>query len=478
MNTPAVDTHYDLIIIGAGSGNSIPTRKFKQMSIAIIEENRFGGTCMNVGCIPTKMYVQAADLAFQAQHADRLNLGVTFTGADWKGVVKRVFHDRVDLIAAGGEEFRRGEGSPNVTVYDRHASFVAPKTLVTGQGEVEKVISGDTIVIAAGARPVIPDWAAGVPHHTSNDIMRLDEQPESLTIVGGGFVAMEFAHIFNSLGTTVRLVNRSPLLRTLDADLCDRLNDIASDTYETYIGRTVASATGDDSSVTLTLDDGTTVTSEKLLVATGRRPNGDLLNLEAAGVEMHPDGRIRVDEFGRTTAEGVWALGDVSSPYQLKHVANAETRAVRHNILNASTPEKMVPMPHSHVPYAVFTHPQVATVGMTEEQARQAGHNVTTKIQNYGDVAYGWALEDTTGLVKLVADRDTGRLLGAHYMGPQASTLIQQMITVMVYDLDLRDLPRGQYWIHPSLAEVTENAILGLDFWFTHFPDLPGNSTH
>ncbi|WP_291313101.1 mycothione reductase [Corynebacterium sp. UBA2622] len=460
----AVDAHYDLIIVGAGSGNSIPTPEFDDMSIAIVEEGRFGGTCMNVGCIPTKMYVKAADRAFDARHAGPLNLDVEYRGVDWKGVVKRVFHDRIDLIATGGEEFRRGPGSPNVTVYDRHATFVAPRTLRTGQGNEEKIISGDTVILAAGARPVIPEWAEGVPHHTSDDIMRLDEQPESLTIVGGGFIAMEFAHIFNSLGTKVRLVNRSPVLRSLDRDIAERINRIAEETYETHIGRVVEGATGDEGSVTLTLDDGTTVTSEKLLVAVGRHPNGDLLNLGAAGVEMRPNGSVRVDEFGRTTAEGVWALGDISSPYQLKHVANAETRAVRHNILH---PGDMVPMPHEHVPFAVFTHPQIATVGMTEDQAVEAGHDVTVKTQNYGDVAYGWALEDTTGVVKLVADRRTGKLLGAHYMGPQASTLIQQMITVLAYDLDLRSFPRAQYWIHPALAEVTENAILGLDLDFT-----------
>lgn len=466
-HSPArADAHYDLIILGAGSGNSIPTPDFDDASIAIIEENRFGGTCMNVGCIPTKMYVKAADQAFEARHAARLNLDVDYKGADWPGIVERVFHKRIDLIAQGGEEFRRGDGSPNVTVYDGHATFVAPKTLKTAQGGEEKVISGETIVIAAGARAVVPDWARSVPFHTSDDIMRLKEQPETLTIVGGGFIAMEFAHIFQSLGTKVRVINRSPLLRKLDDDLSSHFNDIAADTYELHLGRTVASAEGDDNSVTLTLDDGTQVTSDALLVAMGRRPNGDLLNAQAAGIEMLNDARIRVDDYGRTTAEGVWALGDVSSPFQLKHVANAETRAVRHNILHADDPDAMVPMPHSNVPYAVFTHPQIATVGLTEAQARDAGHDVTVKLQRYGDVAYGWALEDTTGIVKLVADRSTGRLLGAHYMGPQASTLIQQMITVLAYDLDLRDFPRRQYWIHPALAEVTENAILGLDLDF------------
>ncbi|SIS43476.1 mycothione reductase [Corynebacterium appendicis CIP 107643] len=458
--------HFDYIIIGSGSGNSFPTPEFDDASIAIVDEApRFGGTCLNSGCIPTKMYVVAADTAHAAADSERLGIRTSFEGADWPAIVDRVFAHRIDLISRGGEEYRRGSESPNVTLFRDHASFTGPKTLRTTLDGEDVEITGDTIIIAAGSRPFIPAVIAesGVPYLTNEDVMRLPAQPESITILGGGFVAMEFAHVFESLGTHVRIVNRSPLMRHLDADVHDRFNALVAPRYETHIGRTVSSASHDNNSVTLTLDDGTSVTSSALLVATGRVPNGDRMNLAAAGVDMHDNGRIVVDDYGRTTADGVWALGDVSSPHMLKHVANAELRAVRHNILN---PSDMVPMPHEHVPSAVFTYPQLATVGMTEAQARDAGFDVTTKIQNYGDVAYGWALEDEGSVVKLVADKKTARLLGAHYMGPQASSLIQQLITVMAFDLDLRDVARRQYWIHPALAEVTENAILGLDLEF------------
>lgn len=459
--------HYDVAIIGTGSGNSILTPDFDDKKVAIIEEGTFGGTCLNVGCIPTKMFVLAADAALQAREAKDLNVDLEFHGADWKAIQKRVFADRIDQIASGGEAYRRGGECPNVTVYDMHASFVGPKTLVTGQGGVEKHISADTIILAAGARPFIPEWAEGVPFHTNEDIMRLEELPKSLTIVGGGFIAMEFAHIFDGLGCEVTIVNRSPLMRALDTELHERFNKLANERFTTHIGRTITSARERDGHVELVLDDDTVVASEALLIATGRIPNGDRLEAAAGGVELREDGRVKVDEYGRTTAEGVWALGDVSSPFQLKHVANAEQRAVTHNVLATMRgSDELVPMPHKHVPYAVFTHPQIAVVGMTEQQAREAGFDVTVKVQNYGDVAYGWALEDKTGLVKLVADRATGKLLGAHLLGPQASTLIQQLITVMAYDLDLRDFVRSQYWIHPALPEVVENALLGLDLAF------------
>lgn len=466
--------HFDYIIIGSGSGNSFPTPDFDNASIAIIEEGpRFGGTCLNSGCIPTKMYVVAADTAHTAANSERLGIHTTFDGADWPAIVDRVFEHRVDIIARGGEEYRRGDECPNITLFDGHAQFTGPKTLSTTLNGTEVEITGDTIIIAAGSRPFIPPVIAdsGVPYLTNEDVMRLPEQPESITILGGGFIAMEFAHVFQSLGTHVRIVNRSPLMRHLDADIHDRFNALVAPRYETHIGRTVSSASHDEHSVSLTLDDGSTVTSSALLVATGRVPNGDRMNLSAAGVDKHDNGRIVVDDYGRTTADGIWALGDVSSPFMLKHVANAELRAVRHNVLqvasgDVSSETALVPMPHDHVPSAVFTYPQLATVGLTEKQARDAGFDVTTKIQNYGDVAYGWALEDQGSVVKLVADKQTAKLLGAHYMGPQASTLIQQMITVLAFDLDLRDVARRQYWTHPALAEVTENAILGLDLDF------------
>jgi len=462
-NVDAVDKHYDLIILGTGSGNSIPGPEFDGKSIAIIEKGAFGGTCLNVGCIPTKMYVYAADTALETRESSRLGIDAQVNSVDWPGIVNRVFDQRIDLIAKGGEEYRRGEKTPNIDVYDQHARFVAERTLRTGQGTAAKTISADQIVLAAGSRPFIPEviTQSGIHFHTNEDIMRLARQPKSMVIVGGGYIAMEFAHVFEALGTKVSIIARSELLRHLDADLREPFNELAAQRYDVHQGRNIAGASQQGNEVTVTLDDGSEISAEVLLVATGRIPNGDELDLDLAGIDS-TDGRISVDEFGRSTsATGVWALGDISSPYLLKHVANAEMRAVRHNLLN---PQNMRKMPHEHVPAAVFTHPQIAYVGMTEEEAREAGHEITVKVQKYADVAYGWAMEDRSGIAKLIADKKTGKLLGAHYMGPQASTLIQQMITVMAFDLDVREVASNQYWIHPALPEVTENALLGLDF--------------
>lgn len=444
--------HYDIIIIGTGSGNSIPGPELDDKSIAIVEKGTFGGTCLNVGCIPTKMYVYAADIARAIQGSDQYGIHGTYQGVDWPSIRERVFTNRIDLIAAGGEAYRRGPETPNIDVYDQHASFVAPKTIRVG----DETITGETIIIATGSRPHIPPVFDGVRVYTNEDIMRIDELPTHMTIVGAGFIACEFAHVFSALGVQVtQLVRSDRMLRGLDDDIAAAFATAAGRQWDVRFNVEVVSAADNH----LKLSDGSSIDTDLVLVATGRTPNGDQMNLEAAGIEMDGD-RIKVDSYGRTTAEGVWALGDVSSPYQLKHVANAEMRAVKHNI---SHPDDLREMPHDLVPSAVFSHPQIATVGLTEAQARQS-HDITVKVQRYGDVAYGWAMEDSEGFAKLIADRDSGKLLGAHIIGPQASTLIQQLITVMAFDLDCRDVATKQYWIHPALPELIENALLGLEF--------------
>ena len=201
------------------------------------------------------------------------------------------------------------------------------------------------------------------------------------------------------------------------------------------------------------------VETDLVLVAIGRVPNSDTLDLPKAGIEVDPDGRVVVDATQRTTAEGVWALGDISSPYELKHVANHEARVVQHNLLH---PESPIESDHRFVPHAVFSSPQVASVGLTEQEARDLGVAYVKSTQDYAGIAYGWAMEDTTGFAKLLADPASGQLLGAHIIGPQASTLIQPLIQAMSFGLDARSMAKGQYWIHPAMPELVENALLNL----------------
>ncbi|MBX7430873.1 mycothione reductase [Mycobacterium sp. Y57] len=461
-------TDFDIAIIGTGSGNSILDERYAGKRVAICEQGVFGGTCLNVGCIPTKMFVYAAGVAQQIRESGPFGVDAHVDGVRWADIVSRVF-GRIDPIANGGEQYRRS--SPGVEVFASHARFVPSGAdrayrLRTDDGDE---FTAEQVVIAAGARATIPPAIAesGVAYHTSDTIMRIPELPGHIVIVGGGFVAAEFAHVFSSLGSRVSIVLRgSTMLSHCDDTICERFTDIASRKWEIHSRRNIVGGSGDgpdgSGGLALHLDDGSTLHADTLLVATGRIPNGDLLDAHHAGVRVD-DGLVVVDQYQRTTARNVFALGDVSSPYQLKHVANHEARVVKHNLLQDwDDTVNLMPANHLNVPSAVFTDPQIACVGLTENEARAAGYRIRSKVQDYRDVAYGWAMEDSNGFAKLIIDDDTGLLLGAHIMGHQASSIIQPIIQAMAFDLPAQDMARGQYWIHPALPEVIENALLAL----------------
>ncbi|MDQ4117599.1 MAG: FAD-dependent oxidoreductase, partial [Actinomycetota bacterium] len=218
--------------------------------------------------------------------------------------------------------------------------------------------------------------------------------------------------------------------------------------------------TGDDGGVRLVLDDGATIDADLLLVAAGRTPNTDRMNLGAGGVDTHDDGRIVADRYGRTSADGVWTLGDISTGHPLKHVANHEAAVVGDNL---TTSGELRRVDEDLVPAAVFASPQIGTVGRTEQQCRDDRLSYAVSVLPYSDVAYGWALEDETGFCKIIAETGTGRLLGAHLMGPQASTLVQQLVQAMALDVPARRMACLQHWIHPALPEVIENALRNLE---------------
>lgn len=461
-------THYDLVIIGTGSGNTILDQRFADWRVAIVEKGVFGGTCLNVGCIPTKMFVYPADIAQAISTSGPLGVDAELREVRWHEVRDRIF-GRIDPIASGGKEYRASHpDNANVTLYDGTARFTGERTLrVTPSDGGEPVaLTADRIVLAAGSRPIIPDveGLGEVEHHTSDTVMRIDKLPASVTILGSGYIAAEFAHVFSAFGAEVSVVARSnALLRAHDLDVSTRFTELASQRWDVRTRRTVTAArtTAEGVALDLLTHDGEheSVASELLLIAIGRTPNADLLDPAAGGIVTEDD-RIAVDAYQRTTADGVYALGDVSSPYQLKHVANHEARVVQHNLLH---PEELVAADHRFVPQAVFTSPQIASVGLTEQQARSRRLRFVTATQDYGGIAYGWAMADTSGFVKLLADPATGQLLGAHIIGPQAPTVIQPLVQAMSFGLDARSMARGQYWIHPAMPEVVENALLQLE---------------
>ncbi|WP_091449692.1 mycothione reductase [Actinokineospora iranica] len=459
--------HYDLVIIGTGSGNSLLDSRFAGWRVAVVERGVFGGTCLNVGCIPTKMFVHAADLASVPAAAARLGVDETLDGVRWPAIRDRIF-GRIDPIADSGRKYRMAHpDNANVDVYLGAARFVGERRLeiTPNDGSPAETVTADRIVLAAGGRAVVPEIEGihDVGFHTSDTVMRLDELPRRLVILGSGFVAAEFAHVFSAFGVEVTVVARSgALLRGEDRDISLRFTQLAQQCWDVRLDRkaVLAERAGDGVRLHLEGPDGAeTVEGDLLLVAVGRTPNADLLAVEEGGIAVAPTGHVMVDEFQRTSADGVWALGDISSPWELKHVANHEARIVQHNLLN---PGRLRAADHRFVPHAVFTAPQIASVGLTEQDAERGDARWVAATEAYSGVAYGWAMEDTTGFAKILADPATGQILGGHIIGPQAPTLLQPIIQAMSFGLDARSMARGQYWIHPGLPEVVENALLNL----------------
>ena len=464
-------TQPDLAIIGSGSGNTLITPFWDDKQVVMFERNTefFGGTCLNVGCIPTKMFVRSADAARSPEEAARLNVTQETTAVDWQGIRDRVF-GRIDPISEGGKRYR-AEELENVELISDTAILTGGTGVRTPDG---REMSPKQLVIAAGSRPRLPEIPGvdlpGV--HTSDTVMRMDTLPERIMIVGGGFIACEFASIFSGLGASVVQTNRSgQLMKGMDSEIGVAYTDAVSKQWEIHDGLEpkairqngdrlvyVASSLNGQPDREFEVD--------AILFAIGRVPNTDLLGAEAAGFDLHRDGRLAVDEYQRVLANGepvpgVWALGDISSPHQLKHVANHEARVVGHNMENPHDLQRSDTMP---VVSATFTHPELARVGLTEVQAKEqfGEENILVKVQRYGDTAFGWALEDSTGLFKIVAEKSTGKILGADVMGYQASNIIQPVVMAMSFGIDAKTAARGQYWPHPALSEVAENAMLGL----------------
>ncbi len=448
---------YDLVIVGAGSGNMLPTEEFADWRVAVVEADRFGGTCLNRGCIPSKMLVHTADVAETVRHAARFGISACWRGADWPAIRDRVF-DRIDPLHEQAVDYRRAHG---VDVFLGEARFAAPKVLIAGDEEIH----AERFVLAAGSRPRIPEVSGleDVPYLTSDTVMRLDRLPKSMIVLGGGYIAAEMSHIFGALGTRVTIVARGDqLLSGHDAAIRSRFTELYQQRFDVRLGAEVKDVAKTRRGIRVDLagpSSAQAAEAEVLLVATGRIPNSDRLNVAAAGIETDAHGHVRTDETYQTNVPGIWALGDIANHFQLKHMANAEAGLVRQNLLHPGRPRRAR---FTVVPSAVFADPQVATVGATEQELREQGRDFVAATRSYSEAAYGWALEDTSSFVKVLADPATRLLLGAHIIGPQASTLIQPLIQAMCLGSTVDQVASGVLYIHPALTEAVEQTLLEL----------------
>ena len=325
---------FDMVVIGSGSGLELSSEAAERgMSVAVIEHGPFGGTCLNKGCIPSKVLIHSADVMETIRTAEKFGIKATVESVDWQFIIKRAF-DEIDTEAQAIEEGNRQDA--NITVYKDTCRFIGAKTLEVGGEEVQ----GTVVVVAAGTRPWVPDipGLSDVPYVTSDEALRLPERPRQLTIVGGGYIAAEMAHFFGSMGTHVTLVHRRPLmLREEDQDVATRFTDVYRRRFQLLLDAQVTGASRQGESIVLEVSAGghrLRLESDALLMATGRVPNTDMLAVEKSGIEVDERGFIKTDEYLETSAPGVWALGDIVGKYLLKHSANVEAAYAANNVFN------------------------------------------------------------------------------------------------------------------------------------------------
>lgn len=452
---------YDLIVIGAGSGLNVSSaaadRGFK---VAIIEEGPLGGTCLNRGCIPSKMLIHSADVAGIIDKAKSFGINSKGYSVNFKKLVTRI----TGIVDKDARDIEQGiKEDKNTSLYKTRGRFIGERTLQAGK----ETIYGDKVVIATGTRPLIPkiEGIDKVDYLTSNEALRLIKQPKSLTILGGGYISAELAHFFGSLGTKITIIQKRELLvPNEDEEIASAFTRIFRKKYNILTGSNAVKVSMKNRKIVVVVQDKKgkkkNVVSEKLLVAAGRIPNSDILEVENAGVETNENGFIKTNSYLETTAENVWALGDIIGNYLFKHSANLESEYVYRN---AFYPSKKKRIDYAAMPHAIFSSPQIAGVGMTEQELKKRKMDYAVGKYYSRDTGMGAALDEKDGFVKVLADRRTRKILGCHIIGPDASTLIHEVIVAMKAGLTIDGITDAVH-IHPALSEVVERAFGSVEF--------------
>ena len=453
-----LEKRFDVIVIGAGSGLEISSYAADQgLSVAIIEEGPFGGTCLNRGCIPSKMLIHAADVMETISRAHLFGISANVTNIDWKKLQKKVF-GTIDSEAKGIIEGNKS--TEHITVYPERGMFVGPKKIQVKN----EILTADKLFIAAGTRPFIPliPGLDGVKYITSDQALRLKKQPKSITILGGGYIGCELAHFFGMMGTKVSIIHRNEfLMNNEDSEISKRFTDVYKEKYDVFLNAETQRVWKKDGKISVQIKQGKkmkTITSEEILIATGRVPNTDILNCKQSGISLTEKGFVKVNEFLETNVPGVFALGDIAGIYLFKHSANLEAE---YAIRNAFLP-KQVSVPYFPMPHAAFTSPQVAGVGYTEDYLKEKKIAYKKGMYEYKNTAYGNSILDTSGFVKVLLDSKTEKILGCHIMGTHASILIHEVIVAMKANLGGESI-RNAIHIHPALSEVVQRAFWNVD---------------
>jgi pyruvate/2-oxoglutarate dehydrogenase complex dihydrolipoamide dehydrogenase (E3) component len=462
MTTPQ---QFDAIVIGSGqAGTPLSTALAEAgMRTALIEREHVGGTCVNEGCTPTKTMVASARVAYLARRG--ADYGV-HTG-DIRIDMERVRQRKRDIV----NSFRNGsqgriEKTANLELIFGEASFTGAKSLLVRQRDGgQRALTAGKIFINAGARPSVPtlDGLKSVPFLDSTSIMELDTVPEHLLVLGGGYVGLEFGQMFRRFGSRVTIVQSGgQLLNREDPDIAEEVAKILQqDGVEVLLNANANRTSRVDNSIRLGIQQhghSTALAGSHLLVATGRVPNSDTLNLAAAGVQMDDRGFIKVNGRLETTSNGIYALGDIKGGPAFTHISYDDFRIIRTNLIgkgSASTDGRLVP-------YTVFIDPQLGRIGVTETEARAQKRNIRVAKLPMTSVARALEVDETRGFMKAIVDGDSNQILGAAVLGIEGGEIMSALEIAMMGKLPYTALRDGVF-AHPTLAESLNNLFMAMD---------------
>ena len=450
-----MSNNFDLIVIGGGTAGSnvMHSAANKGWKVAIIESENLGGSCVNVGCIPSKALIHSARVLQLVRDAANFGINTSPPSADWQAIVKRK-DNIVGKMRQGG--YRGVEENKNITLFEGEAAFTEP-----GQVKVnDEILSADRVVIATGARPALPPIAGikEVDYLDSTTVMELEKLPESLLIIGGGIIALEFSQLFARLGVKVTILQRNKRLAPiLENDISDEIRKLLeAEGVEVITGADISTLGHSGSQVyALEISSGKEIrySAEKLLISTGRSPNSDRLALDKAGVKVDNKGYIDVDSNFKTSAHNTWAIGDITGGLMFTHKAWHDGFLLAKHLIDGEE----IKTEGRLIPYAIFTDPEIAAVGMGEEEAKTAGLDIEVKHYPFSDHGRNMVDGKLKGFIKLIAEKKSGRLLGAHLIGSEAAELLHELIAAIRFEAKLWDL-QDMMHIHPTLAEAINSA--------------------